>query len=74
MSGMMVSSLMGVECSTKIAMSALRGGAAAMALLRDRDRPRRIFVGFRAREFVNQDSGSFVMPGLVPGIHVLASK
>jgi hypothetical protein len=80
MSGMMVSSLMGVECSTKIAMSALRGGAAAMALLRDRDRPRCIFVGFRAREFVNQDSSrskrflSFVMPGLVPGIHVLASK
>jgi hypothetical protein len=55
---MMVSSLMGVECSAKIAMSALHDGAAAMALLRDRDRPRCIFVGFRAREFVNQTLGT----------------
>jgi hypothetical protein len=54
---MMVSSPIGVECSAKIAMSALRGGAVAMALLRDHDRPRCIFFGFRAREFVNQDSG-----------------
>src|ERR1700689_432721 len=54
MSGMVVSSLIGAEGSAKIALSALRGGAAAMALLRDRDRPRCIFVGFRAREFINQ--------------------
>jgi len=54
---MMVWSYGGVEYSAKIAMSALRGGAAAMALLRDRDRPRCIFLGFRAREFVNQTLG-----------------
>jgi hypothetical protein len=55
---MMVSSLIGVECSAKIAMSALHDDAAAMALLRDPDRPRCIFVGFRAREFINQTLGS----------------
>jgi hypothetical protein len=57
MSGMMVWPYKRVECSAKIAMSALRGGAAAMALLRDRDRPRCIFVEFRAREFINQTLG-----------------
>jgi hypothetical protein len=47
-----------VECSAKIAMSALCDGAAAMALLRDRDHRRCNFVGFREREFINQTLGS----------------
>jgi hypothetical protein len=55
---MMVLSWKRVECSAKIAMSALRGGTTAMALLRDRDHSRRIFLGSVADEFVNQDSGN----------------
>jgi hypothetical protein len=54
---MMVSSQIGVECSAKIAMSTLRDGSTAMALLRDRVATRCIFVGFRARGFVNQTLG-----------------
>ncbi|MEO6842649.1 MAG: hypothetical protein ABI192_18030 [Bradyrhizobium sp.] len=37
-----------VERSAKIAMSVLRGAPAAMCLLRDRDHPRRIFLGVDA--------------------------
>jgi hypothetical protein len=59
MSVMMVSSSMPVECSAKIAMSALRDIKTAMTLLRDRNHPRCISVGFRAREFVNQNAGHF---------------
>jgi hypothetical protein len=58
MSGMMVLSWKRVEYSAKIAMSALRGGTTAMALLRDRNHSRRIFLGSAAAEFVNRDSGN----------------
>jgi len=60
---MMVSSLMRVECSAKIAMSALRDSAAAMALLRDRNHPRCIFLGLRTRELVNQNLGIWIQNG-----------
>jgi hypothetical protein len=55
---MMVWPYVGVECSAKIAMSALRDGPAAMGLLRDRNHWRRIFLGSSTAKFVNQDSGS----------------
>jgi hypothetical protein len=42
---MMVLSFMAVEGSAKIATGALRDGTAAMGLLRDRNHPRRIFLG-----------------------------
>jgi len=41
---MMMTLRTGVECSAKIAMSALRAWADATALLRDFDPPRRIFL------------------------------
>jgi hypothetical protein len=56
---MMVPSFVAVECSAKIAMSALRDGSAAMRLLRDRNHSRRIFPGSVAAEFVNQNSGNW---------------
>src|SRR6185437_15958382 len=59
MSVMMVSSPMPVECSAKIAMSALRDAKTAMTLLRDRNHRRCNSVGFRAREFVNQKCRHF---------------
>jgi hypothetical protein len=41
---MMVLREMGVECSAKIAMTSLLGGAAAMGLLLNHDPPRRFFL------------------------------
>jgi hypothetical protein len=48
---MMVLLEMSVECSAKIAMSALRHGAMTMDLLQDQVRPRRIFLAACASFF-----------------------
>jgi hypothetical protein len=44
---MMVRLEISVECSAQIAMTTLRDGSAAMGLLPNRDRPRRIFLDAR---------------------------
>jgi len=48
MSGMMVLLSKGVECSAKIAMTALPSRSAAMGLLPEHDWPRCIFLGAHA--------------------------
>jgi hypothetical protein len=53
MSEMMVVPATAVECDAKIAMTVLRGVAAAMGLLRNHQLPRFIFLGWRRCEFVN---------------------
>jgi hypothetical protein len=47
---MMVLGVRGVECSAKIAMTALLGGLAATCLLPEHDWPRRIFLGAYAAQ------------------------
>jgi hypothetical protein len=61
---MMVTFEMRVECSAKIAMTALRGRAAAMCLLRNHVLPRRIFLGTRTHEFVDHKRGREIRPAL----------
>jgi hypothetical protein len=56
-SGMMVMAGRGVECSAKKAMTTLSGGAAAVGLLPNSGRPRRIFLKARVTQIVNHEMG-----------------
>jgi hypothetical protein len=49
-----------VECSAKIAMTALHGGGVTMGLLPDHDRLRLIILGRITYEIVNQELSTVV--------------